>query len=78
VGIFQSFDDGQNKILFRALIRKNKQLVGWQAADAARRVGNVLHAAWSLQQAESQPQSQSESLPQPQVPLSYLWLGVVD
>lgn len=28
-GIFQSFDDGQNKILFRALIRKNKRPVGW-------------------------------------------------
>lgn len=28
-GIFQSFDDGQNKILFRALIRKYKRPVGW-------------------------------------------------
>lgn len=29
VGIFQSFEDAQNKILFRALIRKYKRPVGW-------------------------------------------------
>lgn len=45
--IFQSFDDGQNKILFRALIRKNKRPVGWHKMPWTGEAGGRCPLPWN-------------------------------